>query len=318
MSCFDFARVDLMTDFPLADFHTLHLFKRVAEMESFTKAAKSAGLSQSAVTRQIQNLEGSLDVALFERTTRHVRLTKEGEFLLTRVTDLLSQVDQTFNDLKEEFKLEPHTLRIGASRSIGMAYLPGIFKRYQTHYPDLRTLVSVRSSNDLLEMVINGEIDVGIIVPPPTLPKGLQILHRFKDPLGIVAPPDFTPPKNFDLLSHEEALHTLSKEHWLLISPDCNTRALIDTWFETAGTKIQASMEMDNFDLLFNFVSMGMGLSLIPHRALPLYSRYRKYKRIKGSKKQKLELKRDLVVIARKNRKQTDPIEKFIRLLAFR
>ena len=66
---------------PDLDLHALRLFRLVAEFGSFTRAGEQAGLTQSAVTRQIQALEDRLGVRLFERTTRRVRLTEAGTFL---------------------------------------------------------------------------------------------------------------------------------------------------------------------------------------------------------------------------------------------
>ncbi|HXA45706.1 MAG TPA: LysR family transcriptional regulator, partial [Candidatus Angelobacter sp.] len=63
------------------DLYELSLFQLVVKNRSFTKAAQAAGLTQSAITRQIQNMERSLNIALLERTTRSVRLTRPGEFL---------------------------------------------------------------------------------------------------------------------------------------------------------------------------------------------------------------------------------------------
>src|SRR3954468_15517656 len=85
------------------DIYELHLFHLVAEHRSFTKAAELAGLTQSAVTRQMQGIEESLGVALFERTTRSVRLTPAGQMLRAESGRLLGDVDQVLRRLREDF-----------------------------------------------------------------------------------------------------------------------------------------------------------------------------------------------------------------------
>src|SRR6187431_800384 len=85
------------------DIYELHLFHLVAEHHSFTKAAEIAGLTQSAVTRQMQGIEESLGVALFERTTRSVQLTPAGRMLQAESCRLLGNVDQILQRIREEF-----------------------------------------------------------------------------------------------------------------------------------------------------------------------------------------------------------------------
>jgi len=81
--------------------------------------------------------------------------------------------------------------------------------------------------------------------------------------------------------------------------------------------QVQPSMEMDSFDLIFNFVSMGMGFSIVPHRVIPLYIQSRKIQIIRGTGKNKLELNRKIAVVTRKDRKTPAAIEEFIKGMAF-
>src|SRR5436190_23860579 len=102
------------------DVYELSLFQLVASTGSFTKAAQQAGVTQSAITRQIQGIESQLGVALFERTTRRVVLTPAGRFLLSRSEAIVHEVGQTFRLLREDFANAAKTLSIGVSRSIGL------------------------------------------------------------------------------------------------------------------------------------------------------------------------------------------------------
>src|SRR4051812_25416818 len=109
------------------DVYELNLFHLVAGCGSFTKAGQQAGLTQSAITRQIRGMEDRLGVALFERTTRHVRLTAAGKLLFDKSRGILDAVTSTLNQLQQDFNLVPKTIRVGVARSIGLAYLPGFF-----------------------------------------------------------------------------------------------------------------------------------------------------------------------------------------------
>src|SRR5580698_7115169 len=89
------------------DVYELHLFHLVAETGSFTKAGQQAGLTQSAVTRQISGMEHALGVALFERTTRRVRVTAAGAVLRERSRGILEATGEALRHLQEQFNLVP-------------------------------------------------------------------------------------------------------------------------------------------------------------------------------------------------------------------
>src|SRR5271154_1360866 len=109
------------------DIYELHLLQLVAKHGNFTKAAGIAGLTQSAITRQIQSMENSLGLALLERTTRRVKPTPAGEFLLRETHKILGDIDSTLRHLQEGFANAPKEVRVGVSRTISLAHLPGFF-----------------------------------------------------------------------------------------------------------------------------------------------------------------------------------------------
>src|ERR1051326_3358877 len=85
------------------ELYELALFHLVVKHRSFTKAAEIAGLTQSAITRQMQGVENGLGIQLLERTTRNVRVTPAGEFLFGEAARLLGDVDRSLHHLAQEF-----------------------------------------------------------------------------------------------------------------------------------------------------------------------------------------------------------------------
>src|SRR6266581_6749321 len=85
------------------DLYELALFHLVVRHRSFTKAAEIAGLTQSAITRQMQGMENSLGLDLLERTTRSVRVTTAGEFLFHESARLIGNVEESLQRLREQF-----------------------------------------------------------------------------------------------------------------------------------------------------------------------------------------------------------------------
>src|SRR5687767_5738315 len=128
------------------DLYELHLFDLIIETGSFTKAGRRCGLSQSALTRQIQGMEIRLGVPLFERTTRYLNLTPAGQLLYARSKSILKMVSATLQEMQSGLQLQPMTLKIGVSRSISLAYLPGFFVQFQRKFASVRLQIVQESS----------------------------------------------------------------------------------------------------------------------------------------------------------------------------
>lgn len=293
------------------DVYELSLFQLVAASGSFTKAAREAGVTQSAITRQIQGIESQVGVALFERTTRRVALTDAGRFLLERSAAIVDGVGQTFRQLREEFAGAPKTLSVGVSRSIGLAYLPGFFVSFRQKHPAVRTHVVQQSSAEILSAIEANTLQVGILCPPDRLPPGVKITHRFRDEFVLIAPPDAVLPAI--PRSTAALLQKLAQHDWILLGENSNTGRLLRRWLAKHEARIGAAMEVDTFDLIVNLVAMGMGFSIVPRRALPLYPRTRAIQRVPL----RPGLSREVVVVVRKDRKPPEQLTQFIDCVLF-
>jgi len=294
------------------DLYELQLFHFVAEHRNFTKAGRAAGLTQSAITRQIAGMETRLGVALFERTTRSVHLTPAGAALYARSGAILSNVGEAIKSLREKFELGPSTLRIGVARTISLAYLPGFFKKFQRLRPDVQLHVTHQSSAFIQGAVESGELDCGFITASPVLSANLLIAHRFSDEFIAIAPPSF-PALTTKPISPLQLAKIFENQKWLSISPETNTGKYLRAWLQREGIRAKIGMESDNFDLLINLVSLGFGVSLVPHRALALHPSTRPVRRIIVKPK----FTRELLVITRRQINAPKVIGEFTNSILF-
>ncbi|MFN7141991.1 MAG: LysR family transcriptional regulator, partial [Limisphaerales bacterium] len=278
------------------DLYELQLFHLVAEHQSFTRAGQAAGLTQSAITRQIRGMEERLGVALFERTTRQVRLTPAGAALHARSGAILAEVHDAVSALKEGFDLAPKSLRVGVARSIGLAYLPGFFRQFQKKFPRVQLQISHETSAFILSAIESGELDAGIVTAPPQLSRALHVTHRFADEFTIVAPPRLKLSLPNGGIAPADLPTIFAKQRWLLISRETTTGKRLHAWMTKHETKIEPAMEADNFDLIANLVSLGLGVSIVPHRVLALHPRSRPVQRIT----MKPKFARELIVAVRR------------------
>jgi DNA-binding transcriptional LysR family regulator len=294
------------------DLYELALFHLVVKHRSFTKAAEVAGLTQSAITRQVQGVENSLGIQLLERTTRTVRVTPAGEFLYHEAARLLGDVDQSLHHLAQEFAGARKEVRVDVSRTIGLAYLPGFFHANLRHFPQIGYRVTCQPSDEILTALEANDQDIGVLCPPPRLPRTLRVTHRFADAFTLIAPAGLTP-ELAKITKAKARAEWLKQQNWLLIDERTNTGRQLQSWMKRQGWRIEPAMQLDNFDLIINLVLLGMGVSMVPIRALALYNQKQKLVRIPLPAR----FTRELVAVVRKHRTLPAHLEQFIANVLF-
>lgn len=295
------------------DLYELALFHLVVKHRSFTKAAELAGVTQSAITRQMQGMENSLGLDLLERTTRSVRITPAGMFLHQESARLLGDVEETLRRLQVNFAGARKEVRVGVSRSVGLAYMPGFFHANLRRLPDVACRVSNDSSSAILASLEENQLDLGVICAPPRLPKTLRVTHRFTDGFTLIATKTLA--GEFQKLpnSSRARISWLVKQPWLLLEEGTNSGQQLRHWMKQQNLSVEPAMQLDSFDLIINLVALGMGISLVPIRALALYTRKESLVRLRLPKR----FERELVVVVRRHRKLPAHLDSFIGNILF-
>ena len=294
------------------DLYELWLFELVARHGSFTGAARRAGLSQSALTRQVQGMEQRLGTQLLERTTRKVELTPAGEILHAKARPLLNELLELHHEIQAAFAPQPRAIRVGVSPSIALAYLPGFFFKGTKQPEPLRFEVVHDSSQRLLHQLSARELDLAICSRPKSLRKELAVIHSFRDQFTLVVPANSQLPSGKP--QHpKRLLRQLQEERWLLLAPDSSTGQALQKWMANLGLKITPTMQLDSFDLIISLVELGMGVSLVPHRALAPYLHRQRVRKIPL----KPAFTREIALLARKSRKLPGAVESFLETILF-
>lgn len=295
------------------DIYELHLFQLVAKHRSFTKAAEVAGLTQSAVTRQVQGIETSLGLPLFERTTRSVELTPAGVALLREASRLLGDIDRTLKTLRENYAGAKKVIRVGVSRSVGLAYLPGFFHANLRRSPEVGYRVSNRSSAEILSALESNELDLGVLCPPRRIPPTVRITHRFEDAFVLIGSIETAERFSAVVQSKQRRLAWLNAQNWLMLDENANTGRQLRNWLSRQGCRADPAMQLDSFDLIINLVALGMGVGFVPARALALYHRKRTLRRIPWPER----FVRELMVVVRRHRELSGHLAQFIENVLF-
>ncbi len=300
---------------PPLDLYGLGLLRMVAKHGSMTRAAAAAGLTQSALTRQVQGMEQRLGVVLFDRTTRQVRLTVAGESLLRDTAGLLPILDEALRRLGQNHLASALEVRVGVSRSIALGHLPGLLHAHARRAANVRTVVEHLSSNELLSKVEAGELDVGVLCPPRRLPATVTVTHRMADVFQLVMPAAVPPPDFAKRGKQWPARLTtwLGQQSWLLLSAHTQTGGQVRRWLKDRSLTPEPVMEPDSFDLIVHLVALGLGVSLVPRRAVAAFPRRHLLHRVPLPE----EFRRELVVIARRSVKPPAHVQEFVENILF-
>ncbi|MBC7273763.1 MAG: LysR family transcriptional regulator [Dietzia sp.] len=232
----------------------------VAETNSFTRAAERCLVVQSALSHQIARLEQELGAKLFERTTRRVRLTPAGAAFLPAARQCLDAAERAVVEVAAAVGEVRGRLSVGLIPSVAAVDLPGALRDYRERYPQVRVSLRVGGSDDLVEQVKRGAVEVAFLGLPTTMrPKGVSYRELARDRLVAVIAPDHP-------LAAESAvdLRRLSAEVFVDLPAQTAGRAQSDLAFSAAGLTRDVAYEVTNADFLARLVVQGLGVAMLP------------------------------------------------------
>lgn len=171
------------------DIRKLQIFKAVVTEGGFTGAAKSLHMAQPAVSIAIRKLENELELMLFHRQDKQVKLTDEGKVLLKHTDRILADVRLAQTEMSELRGLRKGEVRIGIPSMLGSYYFPEILMAFKLRYPDLQLSVIEGGARDIQQQIEKGELDMGIIVRDQ-IPDNLEYALCLKEEMVVCVPPE--------------------------------------------------------------------------------------------------------------------------------
>jgi len=167
----------------------LRAFVEVARQGSFRRAAEKLHLSQPALTITVNQLEELVGVSLFNRTTRRVDLTIDGEDFLPIAERLVTDFERAINDLKTSAGRREGKVAIAVLPSLTINLLPGLLARFKDANPEIRVILRDDNARGVQRQVLNNESDFGISNRWEE-DSELEFTPLTLDPVGLVCPPD--------------------------------------------------------------------------------------------------------------------------------
>ncbi len=168
----------------MIDIRQMRYFVTLAETLHFGRAAERLHLTQPPLSRQIAALEKELGVKLLERHSRHATLTRAGQSFLEDSRAVLASFDQACRNAKVADRGEIGELSIGFMMHAAYTVLPGVARRYMAAYPDVDVKLCEVVPNVLIEDILAGRFDAGIIFLPGAV-RGLEIRPIYREKLCL-------------------------------------------------------------------------------------------------------------------------------------
>lgn len=284
----------------------LEAFTQVAAHRSFSKAAEVLYLTQPSVTARIQTLERELGEELFERTGRSVKLTDAGETFLLYAEKALKDVQEGKDALEALRNAEFGSLRIGSALTISTYVLPRILKSFRSHYPGVDVSVRTGRSEQVLDMLMQDEVQVGLVrslVHPE-----IEAIHLYDDEVILV-----TDHNHAFAQARTARIEEVSRQPLIFYDRGSSYYGLIHGIFRESGLVPRQALQLDSMEATKKMVEEGLGIAILPRVSVE-----RELKlgilvevEITGAPR----FKRQIALIFRRNRKHSRTVIAFIETL---
>lgn len=239
----------------------LHAFVALAEQRSFTRAAALCHLSQPAFSALIGQLEATLGMRLFDRSTRHVEPTAEGlEFELS-ARRLLEEFDVALSGVSDQLARRRGRVSIALLPSLAAGWLPGILRHYHTAHPGVEIEVADVLSEPCLARVRNGQADFALAAIRADTPE-LRAEPFYSDGFHLVCQAGHPLTRLTEVRPRDVAAYP-----FVHMARSSSVRQYLDAALHPL--QMQTLMEVDQLTTAMGMVRAGLGVSLMP--ALTLF-----------------------------------------------
>ena len=242
----------------------LKVFCDLADSRSFSKTAEKHLLSQSAISQQLAQLELAHKCQLIARKKRPIELTTAGQVFYKAAKDILDRYDLLKSELNTLKAGGETRINVAAIFSIGMHSLPDYVKKFMIRYPNVHVHVEYLSADRIYDLVLNGEIDVGLVAVPKK-DRRLEV-YDFEDEVLVLACSPKHPLANLP----EIDIHRLQFERFIAFEKEVPTRVWIDNILSRYNTVVSPVMEFDNIETVKRAVEINAGVSILPEAAIGL------------------------------------------------
>lgn len=243
------------------DFRQLRYFVAVYEEGHVGRAAERLSLSQPALSQQIRLLEHSLDVSLFERSSKRLLPTLAAHTLYNHAVPLLEGMQRAREALRNFKGQSQRTLAIGVLQTVHSSLVPQMLERVRQAQPHLVVQIYELSGMEIERRLLNGSLDIGISYLPPRQP-GLHGLLLYEDELKLVVPANH-PLREFKKVSMSQA----AELPMLLLGEEFQVRQIWQAQLSNLGRRPHVQAELNNMAGILDSLAHTRLATVLPGRA---------------------------------------------------
>lgn len=247
------------------NFELYKVFYHAGRNLNFTRTARELFVSQSSVSQSIKQLENLLDVLLFIRNKRNMRLTREGEMLHAHISQAYELIRAGERRIEQTREMNYGEIKLGASDTICRYFLLDYIKKFHEDYPNIRISITNQPSLKSIGDIADGKMDFGVVNLSEGAPlKGVNVteIRQFEE----VA---VTTEKFSCRLSGQPSIKELRNYPLITLTRNTNTRRYLDRFFKAHNETLTPEFEVKSIDLIIDFVRIGLGIGFVMKDAVP-------------------------------------------------
>lgn len=224
----------------------------VDDHATWAEAATTLGVTPSALSQGLGELERRLGVELFERVGRRRVIAERYTPVVAYARRVLADTGDLARWIGEIERGATGSLRLGMIDAAAIGHYPDVLRQFREAHPSVDFTLRVAPSGELLDLLLAGAIDLAVVVRPPVQPVGIEWSDLLVEPLAVYAPPGPT------------ASAPRQWGPWVSFAPSSHTRQLVAAAVERAGATFDVVAESNQPDVLREMVRLGLGWTVLP------------------------------------------------------
>lgn len=279
----------------------------MAREKSFSRAAKLLHVSQPAMSVRVKTLEKELGERLFDRERKGVALTEAGAVLYRSAEKIFADVAEALARLSELRESGSGRVRVGCSDTVSLYLLPPMLKKFRRRFPGAEITIRNAYTAEILDLLVRGELDFGIVTKPPSVDRRLEARELFTEDFVVACR------KDDPLLRRREvSLAALDGRAMVALERGTENRDAVERGLRSAGVRPQVVLETGNIEVQKLYAANGFGFAILPELAVGAVDRRRLQVRpLKGS-----PIRRSIVVVVHRDRYVPRPAQALLELVA--
>lgn len=240
----------------------LEAFIAIAEQGRFSKAAHQLHITQTALSRRLQNFEELLGVKLVERTTRSVALTSIGRAFLPQARRLMADLTSALVDIRETGKAQRGDVSIACVPTVGVQYLPRIIEDYSARFPDNRIKILDHASSGVADAILRREAEFGINIAGPHHPE-LVTEPLLEDRFVLICRRDHALARRRRVTWKQLESHPL-----IFVGAESGNRPVLDSALAAGSPRLRSHYEVQRSATAVGLVAAGVAAAIVPSLAI--------------------------------------------------